>query len=34
MALATTTLTGGAIDEQAFADRLAEAHRVQAEALG
>jgi hypothetical protein len=34
MALATTTKAGGALDEQAFADRLAEAYRVQAEALG
>ncbi|MGY1822126.1 hypothetical protein [Geodermatophilus sp. SYSU D00079] len=34
MALATTTREGGALDAQAFADRLAEAHRVQAEALG
>ncbi|SNX96191.1 hypothetical protein SAMN06893097_103360 [Geodermatophilus sabuli] len=34
MSLATTVLEGGALDEQAFAGRLAEAYRVQDEALG
>ncbi|MGY1637254.1 hypothetical protein ACI78V_11435 [Geodermatophilus sp. SYSU D00742] len=34
MALATTALEGGALDERAFADRLAQAHRWQSEALG